>query len=367
MPLDVTDAIGPPAHTPIAHPPPSSALWRLLRKALFTLDAERVHRLAMTSLRAWSSVCSVDLPSSDVARHPSLSRTVVGLTFPNPLGLAAGFDKDAECLPAWQALGFGFVEVGTVTAKAQPGNDKPRLFRLTADRALFNRLGFNNHGAAACARALEHWRAKGRVKVPIGVNIGKTKLVPNEGAADDYRESFTTIADVADYVVVNVSSPNTPGLRDLQKGDELARILDVVCAANGARATGKRPVFVKLAPDLALDDAHACATVAAHSGCAGLVVTNTTIARDVLTSTTAPDGPGGISGAPLFARSTDMLRALARAHPTFAFIGVGGIEDGRTLSAKLDAGAQLAQSYTGFVYGGPTWVRRTLRELIVTQ
>lgn len=335
-----------------------------MRAALFTVDAERVHRLAMTSLRAWSSVCSVDLPTTDIARHPSLARTVVGLTFPNPLGLAAGFDKDAECLPAWQALGFGFVEVGTVTAIAQPGNDKPRLFRLTADRALFNRLGFNNHGAAACARSLEEWRKKGRVKVPIGVNIGKTKLVPNESAADDYRESFTTIADVADYVVVNVSSPNTPGLRDLQKGDELARILDVVCNANAARAKGtSRPMFVKLAPDLALEDAHACAKVAAQSGCAGLVVTNTTISREGLTST-APEGPGGISGAPLFARSTEMLRSLAREHASFAFIGVGGIEDGRTLSMKLAAGAHLAQSYTGFVYGGPGWVRRTLRNCV---
>jgi dihydroorotate dehydrogenase len=360
MPLDVTDAIGPPSHTP-----PSTVAWRAMRAALFSIDAERVHRLAMTALRAYSNVCSVDLPSSDVARHPSLARTVVGITFPNPLGLAAGFDKDAECVPAWQALGFGFVEVGTVTAQAQPGNDKPRLFRLKADRALFNRLGFNNHGAAACAASLERWRARGRVKVPIGVNIGKTKVVPNESAADDYRASFTAIADVADYVVVNVSSPNTPGLRDLQKGDELARILDVVCNANAARsATGKRPVFVKLAPDLALEDAHACAKVAAHSGCVGLVVSNTTIAREVLSSSRAPDGPGGISGAPLFTRSTEMLRSLAREHPSFAFIGVGGIEDGETLVQKLDAGAHLAQSYTGFVYGGPGWVRRTLRDVI---
>lgn len=342
--------------------PTTSAPWRLLRAALFSVDAERIHHLAMASLSVWSRVCTVDLRSDDIARHPSLRRTVAGVSFANPLGLAAGFDKDAACVPAWQALGFGFIEVGTVTARAQPGNARPRLFRLKEDRALFNRLGFNNQGAAACARSLEAWRARGRVRVPIGVNIGKTKVVENEHAADDYRESFTTVADVADYVVVNVSSPNTPGLRDLQKGDELARILDVVCGANQLRAQA-RPVFVKLAPDLALDDALACASVAATAGCAGLVVTNTTISREGLTGR-APEGPGGISGAPLFARSTAMLRALSLAHPAFAFIGVGGIEDGATLHAKLEAGAQLAQSYTGFVYGGPGWVRQTLRALV---
>jgi dihydroorotate dehydrogenase len=336
--------------------------WRLARRALFALDAERVHTLAMLSLAAWSRVCRVDLNADDIARHPTLARTVAGIVFPNPLGLAAGFDKDAACVPAWQALGFGFVEVGTVTARAQPGNPKPRLFRLPNDRALFNRLGFNNRGAAACARALERWRASGRVKVPVGVNIGKSKVVPNEQAADDYRESFRTIADVADYVVVNVSSPNTPGLRDLQKGGELARILEAVAAANRAR-TLPRPLFVKLAPDFALDDALACGEVAIGAGCAGLAISNTTIARDGLVSS-VPDGPGGISGAPLFARSTEMLRALAAAHPSLAFIGVGGIEDGSTLQAKLDAGAVLTQSYTGFVYGGPGWVRRTLRALV---
>lgn len=344
----VVDTISPP--------------WRLSRKALFALDAERVHRLAMSSLRAWSMVCSVDLPAHDVARHPSLRRDVLGLSFPNPLGLAAGFDKDAECVPAWQALGFGFVEVGTVTAQPQPGNPKPRLFRLPEDRALFNRLGFNNHGAAMCARSLERWRAAGRVKVPVGVNIGKTKVVENEAAADDYRASFGTIADVADYVVVNVSSPNTPGLRDLQKGDELKKILDVVCAENARRAS-PRPILVKLAPDLALDDARACVDVARGSGCRGLVVSNTTISREGLLGR-APEGPGGISGAPLFARSTEMLRALAGEHRDLVFIGVGGIEDGATLEAKLAAGAALTQAYTGFVYGGPAWPRRILGSLI---
>lgn len=341
---------------------PIPPLWRMTRDALFSLDAEQVHRLAMSSLKAWSFVCPVELPAHDVARHPSLRREVLGLVFPNPLGLAAGFDKDAEAVPAWQALGFGFVEVGTVTAQPQPGNPRPRLFRLPSDRGLFNRLGFNNHGAAHCARALEQWRQAGRVHIPIGVNIGKTKVVANGDAPDDYRMSFRTTADVADYIVVNVSSPNTPGLRDLQKGDELKKILDVVCGENARRST-PRPVLVKLAPDLAMDDARSCARVAREAGCRGLVVSNTTIARDGVTDT-VPEGAGGISGAPLFARSTALLKALAEENRDLIFIGVGGIEDGATLVAKLAAGASLAQSYTGFVYGGPGWPRRVLASLL---
>jgi dihydroorotate dehydrogenase len=319
----------------------------------------------MSSLRAWSRVCSVDLPTSDLARHPALARDVLGMRFPNPLGLAAGFDKDAECVPAWCALGFGFVEVGTVTAHAQPGNPKPRLFRIPQDRALKNRLGFNNHGAAACARALERWRAMGRVTIPVGVNIGKSKITPNEKAADDYRASFTAIADVADYVVVNVSSPNTPGLRDLQRADELRAILDVVCGENAKRAA-QRPVLVKLAPDLAIEDAHACAETAIASGCKGLVVTNTTISAEGLKGA-VPAGPGGISGAPLFARSTEMLRALASVHkPKLAFIGVGGVMDADGVRAKLEAGADLVQSYTGFIYAGPSFARTALAPLTST-
>jgi dihydroorotate dehydrogenase len=332
-------------------------LWRALRSLLFTVDAERVHRLAMASLAAYARVCSVDPPSTPTSR-----RTVFGVSFPNPLGLAAGFDKDAEAVPAWAALGFGFVEVGTVTALAQPGNDKPRLFRIPADRALKNRLGFNNHGAAACARALSAWRGMGRVALPVGVNIGKSKVTPLERAAEDYQTSFTAIADVADYVVVNVSSPNTPGLRDLQRTDELARILDAVGNANAKRAV-TRPILVKLAPDLALEDAHACARTAIESGCRGLVVSNTTIVADGLRGP-VPQGPGGISGAPLFERSTAMLRALAAEHkPKLAFIGVGGVMDAASMNAKLAAGADLVQAYTGFIYGGPGFARECVRGL----
>lgn len=343
--------------------PLTPASWRLARKLLFAIDAEQVHHLAMASLSVWSRVCSVDLPSTDVARAPALRTEALGLVFPNPLGLAAGFDKDAVAVPAWQALGFGFVEVGTVTARPQPGNDQPRLFRIPADRALKNRMGFNNQGAAACATRLAHWRAAGRVKVPVGVNIGKSKVVDNADAADDYRASFTAVADVADYVVVNVSSPNTPGLRALQQKDDLLRVLDVVSGENAKRAA-PRPLLVKLAPDLALEDARGCAEAAMQAGCRGLVLTNTTIDPSGFLGP-VPEGPGGLSGAPLFARSTEMLRTLAAEYRgRLTFMGAGGIEDGATLQAKLDAGAALAQVYTGFVYGGPGFVRRTLAELL---
>lgn len=336
--------------------------YDILRKALFTVDAERVHRLAMGGLRAWSRVCDVE-QRGDVCRDPRLSRTVFGLTFPNPLGLAAGFDKDAEAVPAWQALGFGFVEVGTVTRHAQPGNDKPRLFRLPADFGLLNRLGFNNHGAEACARALSAWRAQGRVRVPVGVNLGKSKITEAKDAPDDYAFSFGVTADVADYVVVNVSSPNTPGLRDLQKTDELARILDPLQAANAARSK-RVPLLVKIAPDLADEDAVAVARLCVGRGIDGLIVSNTTIARTGL-SGPVPEGSGGVSGRPLRARSTALLRTLkADVGDQLVFVGVGGIFDADDAREKLAAGASLLQAYTGFVYRGPGFARDVVRGLL---
>jgi dihydroorotate dehydrogenase len=334
----------------------------ILRKVAFAIDAERVHRLAMGGLATWSRVCDVE-QAADVSRDPRLARTVFGVTFPNPLGLAAGFDKDAECVPAWQALGFGFVEVGTVTRHPQPGNDKPRLFRLPADEGILNRLGFNNHGAEACARALTAWRNQGRVRVPIGVNLGKSKITEPGDAPADYAFSFGVTADVADYVVVNVSSPNTPGLRDLQKTDELVRILDPLQAANAAR--GKRvPLLVKIAPDLADDDAIAVARMCASRGIDGLIVSNTTIAREGLRGP-VPAGPGGVSGRPLFARSTALLRLLRDdVGERLVFVGVGGIFDAADAAAKLDAGASLLQAYTGLVYRGPAFARAVLRGLL---
>jgi dihydroorotate dehydrogenase len=336
--------------------------YRYARRMAFSLDAETVHRVSMRGLALYSEGCRVELPTTDPARAPSLVRQVCGITFPNPLGLAAGFDKDAECLPAWQALGFGFVEVGTVTRHPQPGNDPPRLFRLPADGALLNRLGFNNHGAAACAARIEAWRRRGRVRVPLGINIGKSKITPPEDAAADYAFSFDATADVADYVVVNVSSPNTPGLRDLQQTSALMAIVDPLIEKNARRAV-PRPIFVKLAPDLEDDDAVAIMRACSEHGVAGLVVSNTTISREGLVGP-VPPGPGGISGRPLFARSTALLRVLkAESGGRLAFIGVGGVSDGQTAHAKLDAGADLIQAYTGFVYGGPGFARQTLRGL----
>ncbi len=340
-----------------------AGLYDPLRTLAFSIDAERVHRMAMAGLRAWSRVCSVELGDNDVARAPALERQVFGLRFRNPLGLAAGFDKDAEAVPAWQAMGFGFVEVGTVTRHPQPGNDKPRLFRLPADRALLNRLGFNNHGAEAAAGALATWRKKGRVKVPVGVNIGKSKVTPPDEASLDYSFSFAATADVADYIVVNVSSPNTPGLRDLQQTEALARILDGIGDLNERRRQ-RVPLLVKLAPDLTDDDAVAVARLCVQQKIDGLIVSNTTIARAGLTGP-VPDGPGGISGAPLFDRSTALLRLLHDdVGDRIVFVGVGGVFDAQSARAKLEAGATLLQSYTGFVYGGPGFARDVVGSLV---
>jgi dihydroorotate dehydrogenase len=339
-----------------------AGLYDPLRSLAFRIDAERVHRLAMSGLRAYSRVCDVALSPKDAARDPRHARTVMGLSFPNPIGLAAGFDKDAEAVPAWQALGFGFVEVGTVTRHPQPGNDKPRLFRLPADRALLNRLGFNNHGAEACAAALTAWRAAGRVRVPIGVNLGKSKITPPEEAALDYAFSFDATADVADYVVVNVSSPNTPGLRDLQQTEALRGIVAAIQRSNSRRRK-PLPLLVKVAPDLADEDAVAVADLAIAEGVDGLIVSNTTIRRDGLKGP-VPEGAGGISGAPVFDRSTALLRLLSRhAGTKLVFIGVGGVFDAASAQAKIDAGASLVQSYTGFVYAGPRFCRDLLRGL----
>lgn len=337
-------------------------IYGAVRSLAFAVDAERVHRMAMNGLALWSRFCNIDLAESDVARDEALARTVFGLTFKNPLGLAAGFDKDAECLPAWQALGFGFIEVGTVTRHPQPGNDKPRLFRLPADRALLNRLGFNNHGAEACARRLSSWRQRGRVKVPVGVNLGKSKITEAKDAAADYAFSFDAVADVADYVVVNVSSPNTPGLRDLQQTAALAPIIDAVLERNVKRTT-RVPLLVKVAPDLNDDDAIAVARLCVERKVDGLVVSNTTVARTGLTPP-IPEGLGGISGAPLMQRSTSLLKLLHDDVGTgIVFVGVGGVFDSEDAAAKLAAGASLVQAYTGLVYAGPRFARDVVKNL----
>jgi dihydroorotate dehydrogenase len=295
-------------------------------------------------------------------KDPALKVRALGLDFPGPLGLAAGFDKDGEGVLGLAALGFAFVEVGTVTAQPQPGNPKPRMFRFPEDRALVNRMGFNNHGAAALAARLRTLRGKTKNRAIIGVNIGKTKLVADEDAIDDYVRSATLVADVADYVVVNVSSPNTPGLRDLQATEKLLPLLRAVRSAlEAASPRRKVPLLVKIAPDLADDDVDAIADLALGLDLDGIIATNTTISRDGLTDAKGAEkaGPGGMSGAPLGQRSLEVLRRIrARTGDHLTLISAGGIETAADAAERLDAGATLVQAYTAFIYEGPSWPRR---------
>jgi dihydroorotate dehydrogenase len=340
----------------------SSGWWGLIRPLIFGLPPETAHDLALALATRWSNLTSGRLPRGDPARKPALHRHLIGLDFPNPLGLAAGLDKDARAVPVWQHLGFGFIEVGTVTALPQPGNPKPRLFRLPADRAIVNRMGFNNAGAEAMELRLTRLRVRGVLQVPLGVNLGKSKVTPAEQAAEDYRASFERLGELADYLVVNISSPNTPGLRDLQTEAEVRRIVDAIQGPN-QRLARPRPLLLKLAPDLDDVDAVACARAALESGCAGLVLTNTTIRFRGLTSP-AEGLSGGLSGEPLFRRSTALLKRVRQAlGPSPLIVGVGGIMDPEGARAKLDAGADLIQLYTGLIYGGPGLPRRILAGL----
>ncbi len=334
-----------------------SVLYRLLLRLMFLVPPERIHRLVFGVMRAATAFAPTRaaLYRLFAVPDPILRTRVFGVDFPAPLGLAAGFDKDATGVNAWGALGFGFAEVGTVTAAAQPGNPQPRLFRLPADRALINRMGFNNHGAAAAAARLH-----GRVpSVPIGANIGKTKAVAAERAADDYATSARLLGPHADFVVVNVSSPNTPGLRDLQAVESLRPVLTAVL--DSVRV----PVLVKIAPDLSDEDVDAVADLAVELGLAGIVATNTTIGRDGLNSDPAAVeaiGAGGLSGPPVADRSLDVLRRLyARVGGQLVLISVGGIETPDQAWERVLAGASLLQGYTGFIYGGPLWTRRIHR------
>jgi dihydroorotate dehydrogenase len=300
-----------------------------------------------------------------VPRDPVLRVRALGLDLPSPLGLAAGFDKEGAHADALGLLGFGFVEIGTVTARAQPGNPRPRMFRLPADRALVNRMGFNNAGAAAVAARLG--RRGAHPRPALGVNLGKTKLTASEDAADDYRATARQLAPHADYLVINVSSPNTPGLRDLQAVERLAELVAAVRAAIGDARPGL-PLLVKIAPDLDDDDIDAIVDLALATGLDGLVATNTTVARDGLRSAperVAAAGAGGLSGAPLKPRSLEVLRRLrARAGDRLVLISVGGVETARDVYDRLAAGATLVQAYSGFVYGGPGWPRRVNRDLV---
>jgi dihydroorotate dehydrogenase len=329
-------------------------MYRWVRR----VPAETAHELALRAVAAAGRVpgAARALRALFGPKDAVLRVQALGLDFPGPLGLAAGFDKDARGVAVLGAIGFGFVEVGTVTAHAQPGNPKPRLFRLIADRAIVNRMGFNNHGAAQAAQRLR----RDKSTVIVGVNIGKTKAATDEIA--DYVESARAVRDVADYVVVNVSSPNTPGLRDLQATDRLKPLLIAVRAE--LRTV---PLLVKIAPDLADEDIDAIADLAIELGLDGIIATNTTISRDGLKTPAAEvtrAGTGGLSGPPLRQRSLDVLRRLReRASDRLVLIAVGGIETPDDAWERLRAGATLVQAYTGFVYNGPFWPRRMNREL----
>lgn len=333
--------------------------WRMLRPLLFRLDPEQTHGVAMALASLWSKGFSGRLAEADQARAPALQVEAMGLRFPNPIGLAAGLDKNAEAVPLWQRLGFGFIEVGTVTALPQPGNPRPRLFRLPRDGALINRMGFNNAGAEAMAVRLSRLRERELLQVPLGVNLGKSKLTPPAQAAADYQRSCSLLAELADYLVVNISSPNTPGLRELQTVDQVRTLVDAVQAPN-QRLAHPRPLLLKLAPDLAVADAIACAEAALDSGCAGLILTNTTTSFEGLIEATAGMS-GGLSGRPLLTRSTQLLADVRDAlGPEPVLIGTGGVFTPEDVAAKLAAGANLVQLYTGLIYMGPRLVRRLL-------
>jgi dihydroorotate dehydrogenase len=344
------------------------ALYRLLRPLLFRLEPETAHRLVFRALGLLQLVAErgvLRMGEPDAA----LAQRLWGLEFANPVGLAAGLDKNAELPHVWAALGFGFAELGTVTAEAQSGNPAPRLFRLVDDRALINRLGFNNRGAAAVAARLSVRLRQRRPPIPLGINLGKSRVTALEDAPDDYRRSLRALFPLADYVVVNVSSPNTPGLRDLQSGGQLARLLSVLREENAQLATiagsSPRPILVKVAPDLTDDELGSLVTSARREGAAGFVATNTTLERPGLRTPAAlASESGGLSGAPLRARSTAVVRALYRmAGPDLPIIGTGGIFTADDAYEKIRAGASLVQLYTGFVYEGPALPRMLCRGL----
>jgi dihydroorotate dehydrogenase len=333
--------------------------YRLLFDKVFAkTDPEAVHESATKAIRLGRPVTRL-LPRSTTQIE------AMGLSFPGALGLAAGFDKNAESIDALAALGFAFVEVGTVTGEPQPGNPKPRLFRLVEDRAVVNRMGFNNDGAEVVAKRLA---ARKRSDTIVGVNIGKTKLVAEDEAISDYEKSTRLLAPYADYLVVNVSSPNTPGLRDLQAVDKLKPLLAAVRAQADETVPSRHvPLLVKIAPDLSDEDVLAVSDLAVELGLDGIVATNTTISRAGLASAASEVeevGSGGLSGAPLKARALEVTRMVReRVGPDLVIIGVGGITTAQDAWERLEAGATLVQGYTAFIYEGPLWPRRVHRQL----
>jgi dihydroorotate dehydrogenase len=343
---------------------------QLVRPVLFRLDAERAHRVGLAGLAAASRLAG-PLQRRQGRAAPAAkagAATVFGIDFPSRVGLAAGLDKDGRALRAWPLLGFGFVEVGTVTAQPQPGNPEPRLFRLPADEAIVNRMGFNNAGSAALAVRLQRL---GPLPVPLGISLGKSKVTPVEKAVEDYLTSLRLLHRYADYVAVNVSSPNTPGLRSLQDGRALAELADALVteAAQLAGSAGRpAPILVKVAPDLSDPALEELVGVCLDAGVSGLIATNTTLDRAAITH---PDRrtaeAGGLSGHPLHERATRVVRQIhGLAGDRLPVIGVGGIASGDDALRMVDAGASLVQIYSGLIYQGPGLVRRVARALQAT-
>jgi dihydroorotate dehydrogenase len=324
------------------------SLYRqIIRPLLFRFDAETIHHVAMGALERFGPAMAWFERPPD----PRLAREVFGISFPNPVGLAAGLDKNAVALPAWEALGFGFVEVGTITARPQPGNPKPRIFRVPECRALVNRLGFNNDGCDRVADRLRRVRMKSLwPTIPIGINLGKSKVTPLEEAANDYLLSFERLQHFGDYFVLNVSSPNTPGLRTLQDRAQLEVLFRVIQEHN----VDRKPLLVKIAPDLEWGPIEEILALAHEHQLAGIVATNTTIDHSAIPEHRRTQG--GLSGAPLRARSTEVVRFIT-ARSSLPIIAVGGIMSADDALEKFDAGAALVQLYTGFIYEGPGLVR----------
>lgn len=338
-------------------------MYKLLFNLFFRpLDAEFAHHVGMTFIRVAGALQLTKL--ARIKSPGAIQVQAMGLHFDSPFGVAAGFDKNAMAIKPLGDLGFSHVEIGTVTRHAQPGNDKPRLFRLIVDRALINRMGFNNQGADEVAKRLAGLRNGKSSRLPIiGVNIGKSKITPVEEAVDDYRYSAKALAKYADYLAVNVSSPNTPGLRSLQSVEALRPILVAV-----QEESSGRPVLVKIAPDLADEDIVAVAKLSLELKLAGVIATNTTIGRDGLKTPAdkvAAIGAGGLSGAPLKARSLEVLQILNRElKGELSIISVGGVETAAEVAQRLAAGATLVQGYSGFIYEGPFWARKIKSDLI---
>jgi len=330
---------------------------RRIRPILFSLGPETAHHLTVGSLRAAARIPFV-LRTLNSFQPPANPRKVFGLNFPNPVGLAAGFDKNGVALPALAALGFGFIEIGTVTAKAQPGNPRPRIFRYPEQEAVINRLGFNNDGADAVAARLRSLRGSGRwPEIPVGINLGKSKVTPIEEAAGDYLYSFRLLREFADYVVLNVSSPNTPGLRTLQEHAALQQLLGVIRKEN---QIARKRIVLKIAPDISIPDLEQILVTCEENDIAAIIATNTTLDHSAIPGSL--DQAGGLSGRPLREKSTELVRAIT-ARSRLPVIASGGIFDAESAREKLEAGAQLLQVYTGYVYRGPGLLREIVQGL----